>query len=1197
MPELNENQKQALEDAVAQLQNNTGMVLNNENIQQFKDARQAISDAVKDKNPLIKEYLSMYKDAETRPYTKIGRMVKEMKNVAAKQEVLKIAAELCKEDSDKKKLLQQYEDLNNSPAMVAYRKYIQGLQYYAGMINEIQPEVREFFADELHLPFMEKHGSMILFEAYRKGEEPNLKPFDDEPITPTEKRNIETYQKLVAKAKARELFAFQQINFEPMQKQFLGDTLAEWESKNKGVPEGFTLRGTPTNYCIGRMLMEGYDLEDIMDPRLLQKEKQAIGAEYMDFLSRGDVKPYGNMMYEAAKALKKGFNTYAKRHKDEIKTEQDFAMHAEMLDMLGTACMDLLQELPNAAKHMDRESSVKMNALADEMANYHFATSISHGKPIPYNPLNCSVTDITGIMASQVGLKMMIERIQKDDPDFDKYPIGMMEQADILKQLCALSDIPTILGNKSAIKVDERSEAQIKGMASMVNFDYIKKNDISVEKSRIPLNVTKEIKDSALPISKGEEFKAIVSIKGQTLITTREPLLMGRQLKSLEDAGIRGKEKNNSQEFNALLRSIDEVAEKVDNPNLSNQEYLDELAKLKDVAAQYLNAKRAQKGYGPAQKFPDTIDNQMLGLEKGKSIFTSKGKARYNFALNVVMKIQKLEKGIKDYEKKNASVKKEEKQVIETSTPEVKNEVNSTPKPEVKEEVKTTPTPTPAPKTENENKMDDQLRESDRKMLENEAKMREKLVEWASVDLKLGVNHLGDPVKIKKYMNDHPELTDIQVEHLEERIAANEKIQKYQDTRSLDRKKRPPCIIDGNGKIMLDKKNHVPKQTSRNGCWSCVLSDMLSHFGVDLTQKEIRFYRPEFRPEFINHKESKKMATRLSRDVPNELFDVADLVHRTVPNVAFHHMTLDTTAPDIKDKFLKKIEDILVNHNSPAAVWIKGHYRSIVGMEGDKLIVEDSARSAQQLTYSVNELFRQCGGGPMVVDWLEDLKFTKDGQCKNITEQDKTLGYDCNNGVFASNDLHHYSHIKGNQYMLDGDGYGEIVYTPKMAFEKEMGLAFEDTKEEIDLKDAKEDNLSLDDSRENSAEKQANTEPEVKLSKKEILDDSTALSKDQQMLDFAAAVIQLGKNKYDLGSYDEWDDKLKKKIPMEMLVNDFELGTAEEVSGWSGYALWQALDNQFDRFTYDEAVSKKEEREEELRNQAELENDGDEFCL
>ena len=99
------------------------------------------------------------------------------------------------------------------------------------------------------------------------------------------------------------------------------------------------------------------------------------------------------------------------------------------------------------------------------------------------------------------------------------------------------------------------------------------------------------------------------------------------------------------------------------------------------------------------------------------------------------------------------------------------------------------------------------------------------------------------------------------------------------------------------------------------------------------------------------------------------------------------------------------------------------------------------------------------------------------------------------------------------------------------------------------------------------------------------------------MLDFAAAVIQLGKNKSNLSSYDEWNDKLKEKIPMEILVNDFEFGTAEEVRGWSGYELWKALDNQFDMFTYTEALSKKEEREEELRNQAELEKEEEEYCL
>ena len=41
----------------------------------------------------------------------------------------------------------------------------------------------------------------------------------------------------------------------------------------------------------------------------------------------------------------------------------------------------------------------------------------------------------------------------------------------------------------------------------------------------------------------------------------------------------------------------------------------------------------------------------------------------------------------------------------------------------------------------------------------------------------------------------------------------------------------------------------------------------------------------------------------------------------------------------------------------------------------------------------------------------------------------------------------------------------------------------------------------------------------------------------------------------------------------------------------------QALENQIDPYTYEEALRKKEERDEELRNEAELENEEDKFCL
>ena len=158
-------------------------------------------------------------------------------------------------------------------------------------------------------------------------------------------------------------------------------------------------------------------------------------------------------------------------------------------------------------------------------------------------------------------------------------------------------------------------------------------------------------------------------------------------------------------------------------------------------------------------------------------------------------------------------------------------------------------------------------------------------------------------------------------------------------------------------------------------------------------------------------------------------------------------------------------------------------------------------------------------------------------------------------------------------------------------------IKFEDTKEEIDLKDVKEDDLALNDSQNDPQEKEAAVEPEVKLSKKEILVDSTALSKDSQMLAFVEAVCyQLKKDKWNLGCYDEWDDDLKEKIPMDMLVNDLELEKSEEeLREMPADELYTILDNLIYEAVYAEAVRKKEEREEELKNQAEKEKEQDEL--
>ena len=84
----------------------------------------------------------------------------------------------------------------------------------------------------------------------------------------------------------------------------------------------------------------------------------------------------------------------------------------------------------------------------------------------------------------------------------------------------------------------------------------------------------------------------------------------------------------------------------------------------KEAAVEYINAKRAQKGYD-SKTVPDaTIDAQMLGKEKGgASIFTSKGKDRYEFALNLIERATTLENKLNEYEKNNPSVEKVESEI------------------------------------------------------------------------------------------------------------------------------------------------------------------------------------------------------------------------------------------------------------------------------------------------------------------------------------------------------------------------------------------------------------------------------------------------------------------------------------------------------------------------------------------------------
>ena len=382
----------------------------------------------------------------------------------------------------------------------------------------------------------------------------------------------------------------------------------------------------------------------------------------------------------------------------------------------------------------------------------------------------------------------------------------------------------------------------------------------------------------------------------------------------------------------------------------------------------------------------------------------------------------------------NTEVKEE---TVKEETKEIKNEKD------LEEEIKK------QQEIEAQNKLLEEEREKEEKKKREEEQAHKYRVEFAGKELAPEIRNCGDPKILGEYLQDITNLKPEVKEHLQARILANAKIQSLEESRAMIQKNRPPAIKYKDGTILLkNKKKDVPKQTTINGCWSAVLSDMLGHFGVDLTQEEIRAYRPELQSGKINEQNS--LMDRLNSDSMNEINDMADLIQRTVPNVAHHHMSLGANKDENKAVLKDTVTDALLNKNSPVALLYGDHYVSIVGINGDTLIVQNpsAAYDTKYQRLSIDDLFDRCnsanGMGQVTIDWLEDLKFNKDGTCKNINDQWKGMGIDCKGREFGKGHGNNYdSHVRGYEFDDDSrimNGIEETIYLPKMSFGKEKDM-------------------------------------------------------------------------------------------------------------------------------------------------------------
>ena len=118
-----------LKDANNQLANNKGILKNSPIIQRFVEARKKIDETAATKNPLVKEYVDIHKEAEKNTNSTIGRMTRAMKNIAAQHMIYATAMEMSSDEQEKQDFKRVMDELENHPTVVAYEKYVEGLSY------------------------------------------------------------------------------------------------------------------------------------------------------------------------------------------------------------------------------------------------------------------------------------------------------------------------------------------------------------------------------------------------------------------------------------------------------------------------------------------------------------------------------------------------------------------------------------------------------------------------------------------------------------------------------------------------------------------------------------------------------------------------------------------------------------------------------------------------------------------------------------------------------------------------------------------------------------------------------------------------------------------------------------------------------------------------------------------------------------
>ena len=294
------------------------------------------------------------------------------------------------------------------------------------------------------------------------------------------------------------------------------------------------------------------------------------------------------------------------------------------------------------------------------------------------------------------------------------------------------------------------------------------------------------------------------------------------------------------------------------------------------------------------------------------------------------------------------------------------------------------------------------------------------------------------------YADNASNLNDDELTYLNSRIQTAEEVERL-------KKKALNDLVEGKktAYAKLDKVNgfdgfsqlkYSDYQTSFNGCWSCAYSLLLKSRGVDLSQEQIRAWRPDYpkSDDDLSPAEPRKWYDR-NADTTVDLAQDVDLLTQVLPDTAMSTFTVtpfdpvEVTFTDPKDPketvpltnkmlddinaakkaqtksiVLQTINDAINIHHSPVVLSWDHHFVTVTGIDRKgNLRYQDSNHDPMENTIGIDKLMhitlekhtRKLDGTEYIANptgisltWLHDIRvpeYSKDA-AKNISFDSNT---------------------------------------------------------------------------------------------------------------------------------------------------------------------------------------------------------------